>query len=59
MKTALLYLTIVLTLFCGCKERFSPKPTGYLRIDLNEKIDIFRIIFEFKLKDSIKDVFPF
>tara|TARA_B100000945_G_scaffold315920_1_gene315903 strand:- start:737 stop:1312 length:576 start_codon:yes stop_codon:yes gene_type:complete len=39
MKTTLLYLTIVLTLFFGCKERFSPKPTGYLRIDLNEKID--------------------
>ncbi len=33
------YLLILLFLFCSCKERFSPKPKGYLRINIEEKID--------------------
>ncbi len=33
------YLLILVFLFCSCKERFSPKPKGYLRIDLEKKID--------------------
>ena len=33
------YLLILVFLFFSCKERFSPKPKGYLRIDLEQKID--------------------
>ena len=33
------YLLILVFLFFSCKERFSPKPKGYLRIDLENKID--------------------
>ena len=33
------YLFILIVLFCSCTERFSPKPRGYLRIDLEQKID--------------------
>tara|TARA_B100000902_G_C27264729_1_gene892843 strand:+ start:294 stop:863 length:570 start_codon:yes stop_codon:yes gene_type:complete len=33
------YLLIIFFLFFSCKERFSPKPKGYLRIDLEKKVD--------------------
>jgi len=41
MKAACLYCIMSILLMSGCKERFSPKPRGYLRIDLKEKIDTF------------------
>ncbi len=40
MKKKILNLFIVIILIIGCKERFSPKPKGYLRIDLEEKSQI-------------------
>ena len=33
------YLLILVFLFFSCKERFSPKPKSYLKIDLENKID--------------------
>ena len=39
MKIFYLYFMITLLLIAGCKQRFSPKPKGYLRIDLPEKKD--------------------
>ena len=39
MKVIYLYLISILLLFGGCKQRFSPKPKGYLRIDLELKKD--------------------
>ena len=32
-----LYLTLIIVLCISCKERYSPKPNGYLRIDFQEK----------------------
>ena len=34
-----LYFIIIIILISSCKERFSPKPKGYLRIDLEVKND--------------------
>jgi len=39
MKHVWLYLSILIMLIGACKQRFSPKPTGYIRIDLEKKID--------------------
>ena len=33
------YILIIIILLSSCKERFSPKPKGYMRIDLESKID--------------------
>tara|TARA_B100000900_G_C20480738_1_gene675321 strand:+ start:143 stop:706 length:564 start_codon:yes stop_codon:yes gene_type:complete len=33
------FFIIILIILCGCKERYNPKPTGYLRFDLEDKID--------------------
>ena len=33
------YILILILLFSSCKERYSPKPKGYMRIDLEKKID--------------------
>ncbi|RPG59360.1 MAG: gliding motility lipoprotein GldD [Flavobacteriales bacterium TMED191] len=33
------YILIIIILLSSCKERFSPKPKGYMRIDLENKID--------------------
>ena len=33
------YIIIIIILLSSCKERFSPKPKGYMRIDLENKID--------------------
>ena len=32
-----IYIIILILLIYSCKERFSPKPSGYLRIDLEKK----------------------
>ena len=39
MKTVYLYLITIILILGGCKQRFSPKPKGYLRIDLEQKQD--------------------
>jgi len=37
MNTTNLYFIIIIILLASCKERYSPKPNGYLRIDLKQK----------------------
>ena len=39
MKTHYIYIIILSILLYSCKERYSPKPKGYLRIDLAKKKD--------------------
>jgi len=39
MKIFYLYLITIILLLGACKQRFSPKPKGYLRIDLEYKRD--------------------
>ena len=57
-KYSFLFIIIIL-LTIGCKERFSPKPRGYLRIDLEEKE--YTLVapqdcpFSFKIADYFKE----
>lgn len=37
MNIKKLYFLLIIVLCISCKERYSPKPNGYLRIDLQEK----------------------
>ena len=37
MNIKKLYFILIIALCISCKERYSPKPNGYLRIDLQEK----------------------
>ena len=39
MRIVYLYLISIIIVLGGCKQRFSPKPEGYLRIDLEQKKD--------------------
>ena len=39
MKKKLLYLGVFFLLLTSCKQRFNPKPNGYIRIDFENKID--------------------
>ena len=39
MRIIFFYLISFIIILGGCKQRFSPKPKGYLRIDLEQKKD--------------------
>ena len=55
------YLILLIILLQSCKERYSPKPSGYLRIDLEKKeMQLFKpnnCSFEFSAPNYFKLIY--